>query len=483
MSEAVRVRKNSIYSILSISSRLIANVFVFWIMARYYGSQTFGQFTSAHTLSTIFILLADFGFDIFLTTELARNKQNAVRLFQLLYSLKVVFSFIALIVMWSLSMFGNFSTETKALIFILSIYTIFTALSNFIFAFYKGLERLEYETKVSLFINIGLILIAFPLIILKVNVLLLAVAFVATRVFGFVIGIILSRKLVPGILFKLDFNGFIEVKNKILVFGFFLLFNNLFFQLDTILLSLWKGDHEVGVYQAVFKLVMLPLVIPDIFISTLMPLLSRLKIENELQWKKVGYLMNKILLAIVVPFSIVLFVYSEQIIKLIYGINDYSDSVPILRIFALTLFIRFSSEACALMLTTSNRQKVRLYTVIIATLLNFIINYFLIPHFGTYGAAITSLITNFFVGIIYYMTNSNLILEFLLNVKVISFLVISLAIAYLFWLINSVSIFFSAPVIGIIFSLIAYMFFFTKEERVLILSSKLRFPFVKKNQK
>jgi O-antigen/teichoic acid export membrane protein len=480
MSEAVRIRKNSLYSTLSISSRLIANVFVFWIMARYYGPYSFGQFTSAHTLATIFILFADFGFDILLTTEIARNRINAVKLFRQFYSLKLVFSFVTLVVMWLICLFGNFSTDTRMLILILSFYTVFTTLSNFLYALYKGFERLEYETKVSIFVNISLILIALPLIIIKANVLLIGAVFVLTRVIGFAIGIYYSFKLLPSIQFKPLFQDFHEIRNKVFVFGFFLLFNNLFFQLDTILLSLWKGDKEVGVYQAVFKLIMLPLVVPDILINTLLPLLARLNLESQQQWRRVGFIMNKILIAVVLPVSIFLFVFSEQLINIIYGARDYADAVPILKVFAVILFVRFSMEAYALMLTTSHRQQIRLYAVIAATVFNFSLNYFMIPEYGAFGAAIVSLITNIFVGLVYYAVNIDLVRYYLFNVKTISFLFTSLIIAYFFWLNKSITVFIMAPVFGVVFILLVYYFFFSKDEIKLIFSEQFRFSFFKK---
>ena len=480
MSEALRIRKNSLYSTLSISSRLIANVFVFWIMARYYGPETFGQFTSAQVLAANFILFADFGFDILLTTEVAKNKKNAAGLFQQFYSLKLIFCFVALLSMWVLALYGNFSPETRTLILVFSFYTVITTLTNFLYGLYKGFEQLEYETKVSIFVNVGLLLVAFPLIAIRVNVLWVAVAFVVTRIMGFVIGIHYSQKLIHKISFKLLFDGFHEIKGKVFVFGFFLLFNNLFFQLDTILLSLWKGDREAGVYQAVFKLIMLPLVVPDIFINTLMPVLSRLNVENQTQWKRVGYLMNKILTAIVLPVSIILFVYSEQIIKIIYGLNNYSDAVPILKIFAVTLFVRFSLEAYALLLTTSNRQAIRLYTVIAATILNFSINYYLIPIYGAYGAAIVSLITNAFVGVVYYSVNLRLVYEYLFNLKTLVMILSSAVIALIFWFNKSLSVFAGGPVILLLFLFLAMFYLFTKDEKKLIFSNEFRFSLINK---
>lgn len=454
MSEAFRIRKNSIYSTLSITSRLIANVFVFWIMARYYGPETFGQFASAQVLATNFILFADFGFDILLTTEIAKNKKDAQYLFQQFFSLKMMTCFVAILFMWVLSVYGNFSLKTGILIFIFSFYTIITTLTNFLCGLYKGFEQLEYETKISIIVNVGLLLVTIPMILFKVNILWIAAAFVLTRIIGFIVGIRDSYKLIPRSSYRFIFNGFREVKSKVLIFGLFLVFNNLFFQFDTILLSLWKGDREVGVYQAVFKLIMLPLVIPDIMVNTLMPLLSRLNVENNIQWKRIGYLMNKILVSIAIPISMILFIYSEQIIIIIYGLKNYSDAVPILKIFSIILLVRYTIESFGLLLTTSNQQIIRLYTVVVATILNLIINYFLIPIYGAYGAAIVSLITNLFVGLIYCIFNFNLFYKSFFNYKTFVIVIFTIVVAIVFWNNKSISVFISGPIILFFFFLI-----------------------------
>jgi len=359
MTEAVRIRRNSVFSLFSISVRLLANVIVFWIIGSYYGPKIFGQFTAAHTLATIFILFADFGLDILLTTEIARNKKNAVELFQKFFSIKIVFAFFALIAMWVVSLSLDFSSDVRLLILIFSFYVPLTTLTNFLFALYKGFEKLEYETGVSLIVNVTLLVIVIVLLIVHVNVIYIAYSFVITRLIGFLVAFTFSFNLLPTIKYKITFVRWKELKDKVIIFGLTLLFGTLFFQLDTILLSIWKGDKDVGIYQAAFKLIALPLVIPDILINALLPVLTRLNEDNEQKWIKLEVLLNKTLTFISIPLSIILFIFSDYIINFIYPINEYSDAIPILRIFAIILFFRFAVESFALMLTTSNRQKRR----------------------------------------------------------------------------------------------------------------------------
>jgi O-antigen/teichoic acid export membrane protein len=349
---------------------------------------------------------------------------------------------------------------------------VFTTLTNFLFALYKGFEKLEYETKVSLFINIGLLITTLVLIIVKANLYFIAASFVLTRLLGFVVGIKYSFKILNNITFKIHFRGIKEVRNKVFIYGIHFVLSYLFFQLDTILLALWKGDYEVGIYQAVFKIILIPLVIPDILVNTLTPVLARLNVENIKKWKKLGNLMNKILFILSLLISITLYVFSEQIINLIYGSHKYTGAIPLLRVFAIILFFRLNLETYALMLTTSNRQIKRMYVVILATILNLLLNFIMIPRYGTYGAAIVSLVTNLFVCGAYVFTTLPLFLEWVVNYKIFFTLLLAFLIAYLFMQINYVTIFVCLPILFIIFLLFTMFIFFSKEEKRLILTER-----------
>lgn len=475
MTQASRIRRNYFFSVLSISSRLIANVIVFWIIARYYGPIVFGQFAFAQTLATIFIIFADFGFDVLLTNEVARNREKAINYFQQFFTLKVIFTLISIVLMWVFAILNHLTDYSKALVFVFSLYMAFTALTNFLFALYKGFERLEYETKVSLITNILLLLSVVILVIFQIEIIYIAFTFVLSRIIGFIIGVKYSFLILKNISFRPSLPNFRDEKNKIFVYGFHLVFSYLFFQLDTILLAIWKGEYEIGIYQSVFKIIMIFLVLPEIFVNTLLPALSRLNIESITKWTKIGYLMNKVLFIVIIPISICIFVFAENIIDLIYGIQNYNDAVPILRVFAIILFVRFNMETYALMLTTANRQHVRMYSVIFASIFNVVLNCYAIPNYGVFGAAIVSLITNVLVGTIYISFTKPLFYEWLFNYKVIVTLVLSAVVAIILWVIKDIYIFYSSPIFVGVFFAFAYFYFFSDEEKSLIFSDRFKF--------
>lgn len=471
MSEALRIRRNSLFSLISSVARLVANFFLFWLIARKYSEEVYGQFKLAQSLATNFLFLADFGFDILLTTEIAKNKDKAQDYFSKLFTLKLALSLIAILSMWCIALFSNISFDTKILIFIFSFFMFFSAHGNFLFAYFKGFEKLQYETTVSIFINLFLLVATVVLALSHSSILLISIVFLFTRVAAFIFTIGLKNKVDVPFQFRISFSGLSTFKNKILIFGFFLLFNNLFFQIDTLFLGFWKGEYEVGVYQSVFMLILLPLIIPDILTNALMPVLARFHSENNLLWEKTSKIFNKVLSICALPISLILFLYSKQIVTLLYGNNKYTEAIPILKLLAITLLIRFSFESFSLMLTTSNRQKVRMWTVIFVTAFNISLNYYFIHEYGIIGAAIVSVLSNILIVFVNAYIFKKLLFDWFFNIKQLGLYFISLIVFLAGYYIDNINFIVGSVIILIIYSSIAYLLYFTEEEKKLLFSS------------
>lgn len=478
MSDFSKIRKNTFYSIITISSRLIANVFLFWLLARFYGPKIFGQFTFAHTLATTFIVFADFGIEILLTTKLAAEKGNSSKIFEKLLGLKFTFLLFALIFMILIGLSFELSDESYILIFVFAVYLLFTSLNNFFAGVFKGYEKFIYETRVSLLSNFLLIALTISLLLLHRSIIEIAVAFASSRIIGTIYSIYNLYRLDKELTFKPDLTGFKLLGSKVLIFGFHLIFAYLFFQIDTLLLAKFKGDYSVGIYQSVFKLVMLPLVIPDVFINSFLPTLSRYFSEDKKEWIRLGSIMGRILFICALPISVIMVFYSKEIINLVYGLKNYSDAVDVFRVFGLIILVRFTLEPFALMLTTSDRQIVRLITVIAATILNVTLNYFVIPVYDTLGASVVSLTVNTFVGIIYFTVLKDDFNFWLVNLKNLFALLTVFLIGFLFYELVNLNFLIEVMMILIIISVAGYKFYITNSEKEILKSFIRRLNFL-----
>lgn len=476
-SEISLVKKNTFYSTITIFSRLFANVFIFWLLARFYGPEQFGVFTFAHALATTFIILADFGLDVLLITEIASNPDKRKEIIDKLFGIKLIFVLLAFFVMLIVSQLFPIGSKYFVLILVFGFYLVFTSLNNFMFGIFRGFEKFLFETRVAFISNVFLIFVSIIFLYLKVDLIFIAFLFMFMRVFGTVLSFIYLRKVYKN--FKLDFNfsNLGILKSKSLIFGLHLIFSYLFFQVDTLLLAKIIGEYAVGIYQSVIKLIMLPLVIPDIFNNSLLPTLSRLYNNSETDWLKLGGLMGKILIIIIIPVTLFSFFYASEIINLIYGSKKFSDAVFVLQIFGFILFIRFLLEPFALMLTTSNRQRIRLYTVILATLLNVSLNIYFIPRFGVNGAAIVSLVVNSFVGFVYFWLLRRDFTFWLFDFKNLVLIVFSILIITLLQYYFSINFLLKILLFTSVYILFIVVFYLKKSEQEILMSILKKFPF------
>lgn len=481
MTEAIRIKKNSFFSLISIASRLVANVIVFWLIARIYGPENFGIFTFAHTTATILILLADFGFDILLTTELSKNISDAKNIFQNIFSYKIIFSLVAFSIMMLLALFYNSSNDTNTFLIVFSFFLLFTTLTNFSTAAIRGFEKFSLDSIVSILMNFSLIIFVIVATIYKFNLISIAVIFTFTRLIGFILATKYLRKLIPDLSYKIAFAKNSELQKKVLIFGLNLLFTNLVFQQDTLLISFFLGNKAVGIYQAVFKLIVLPLIIPEILNFSLLPVLSRYFENDYSKAMKLSYLMNKILYITAFPIALIFYLYPAEIVHLLYGKIRYDESIPILKIFAFNIFIRFVFETFGLMLTTSNRQIIRMYTVIAASIISIVLNIVFLPKYGVIAAAYISLITITFIFSIYTIYSLDLFRKWFFNKQNLLIIIISSLILYFskYYPINSLYI--GAALILIVFTVVAFVFYFNENDRKFLFSSDFSFKFLGKN--
>jgi len=366
--------------------------------------------------------------------------------------------------------FHDFEPSTKLLLTIFSAYVFFSALTNYFYSLFRGLEHFEYEARISFVTNLLSLLLLAVFGYLHLPLYAFALIFVLTRLLAFLLAIRIASKFVRIRIARSNVESWRNAWEKVLTIGVLVFFGNLCFQLDTLLLALWKTSHEVGVYQAVVKLGALVLVVPDILATSFMPALSRLHRLDLDKWTEIGRLLSKTLTFIALTISISLFIFADQLILLIYGGQGFEEAIPLLRVFSIIILVRMAIETHGLMLTTAQRNRTRMVVIVLATLLNLTLNAFIIPRFGILGAAAVALATNLFIGVCYIVTTRRLFRGWLVEKVENHFAaLIVLFIAMLLWQVRMLSVIYMVPICGIVCASVFYFVGYTREERRLVL--------------
>jgi len=464
MDHVSRIRKNSLFTLLSQLVRLLTNLILFIGIARSYGVVEFGQFTSAHTLATVFLVLADFGYDVLISSEIARNRSRARELAQTYLSMKLMTAFFATGVMALVAGLQDVSQATRTLMYVFCAYVLVSSLTNFFYALFRGLEEMHHETKISFLMNSLLLATVLLMGVAMVPLVFLAIAFVASRVVGLLLVLAVVNKTLP----LREFRFTLARKADFLlmgIFGTYAVFSALYFLQDTILLSIWRGDHDAGIYQSVFKLIAVVCVIQEVVATALLPVLAHLHAEDQLRWARTGNLMYRSLFLLGLMIALVFYVYADQIITLVYGSKGFDEAIPVLRIFGFIVLIRFAGEPFGMMLTTSKRQSIRMAVVVVATVVNYCLNVYLIPSYGTVGAAYSSLITAILVGVGHALPTRPFFREWVFQTRVVVPLIATAAIGGVLWSLRAIPLWYTAPPALAVCGVVAYFVGYSEEER------------------
>lgn len=163
-------------------------------------------------------------------------------------------------------------------------------------------------------------------------------------------------------------------------------------RVDVVLLSLWRGEHDTGIYAAAVRLTELGYIMPMILVNTFFPLLARTFREDKPAFDRTlsrlfavagwGGLATGLFLSVGAPLWI----------RLLYG-PAYAETTLVLVISAWNAVFAGLGAVRSQWLVLHGYQRYGLFYVGMGAVLNLCLNAVLIPRQGPVGAAISALIT------------------------------------------------------------------------------------------
>lgn len=201
---------------------------------------------------------------------------------------------------------------------------------------------------------------------------------------------------------KISFARIRSILYSSLPYAISLSFMDIYAKIDQVMLRHYVDMSSVGLYAAATRVTELWYFIPNIIITGLYPILAKKEISPEERKKRFLFL-SKALAYVAILISILVLVFSKNIISIIYGAH-FIAAVPILSIYIFSLLGTFVS----LLILQEIFIEGRTWKVIIIpgcnALLNIILNIFLIPLYGVNGAAVATVISYNLIPIVYYVS-------------------------------------------------------------------------------
>jgi len=185
-------------------------------------------------------------------------------------------------------------------------------------------------------------------------------------------------------------------------FGLAGLFHLIYFQSDIILVQYFIGVEAAGIYNVAFIIMVAVLLFPGIIYQKfLLPKMHRWAHQDSEHFYRVYRHGNVIMLMLGTIAMLLILVLAPWAVVVLFG-EAYQDVVDLLMILALSIPILFVASSVGATLVTQEhmREKVKLMGVVAAV--NIALNLILIPSYGTEGAAVATVVSNFILLFLYY---------------------------------------------------------------------------------
>ena len=401
--------KYSIIVFIGVFISKIALYFYRAIIARYFGIESYGLFSLAILVLNLVVAISLLGLSegIVRYATIYRGKKQFKKINYLFKICGIILLFVSLILSVITFLLSSWISRTffhnEALAIFIKISSLivpFYVISSLFLSFIRAFEKIgTYSFVVNILQNITKV---------AAIILLIALGLKSDSImFSFFIGIFLMFLFSyyfckHNLLITSDTSTLKEKEKKETLKSLFyyslpLMFSSIIYTIysltDSFVIGYFKGVSDVGLYNAAIPIALLLAIIPDFFIQLFYPLITKEYSERNFKVvKELSKQVSKWIFIIIMPIFLLMIIFPGVFINIFFG-KEYLASDNALRILAFGSFISVFSGLWTTILMMAGKSKTILINLIIASIINLILNVIFVVKYGLIGAAIaTSLV-------------------------------------------------------------------------------------------
>lgn len=410
--------ENTSFLLFEKLSRMFIGLVVGIWLAKYLGPAQFGILNYCISFVGLFTPIAMLGLDAVVVKKIVNEKHNTNKILGTSFVMKLFGAFLALVlIILSATLFTS-NTEKENLLILIITLSIFFQSFNVIDFFYQS----EVKSKYTVYSSIFSLIISTALKILFIYIELDLIYFVFIILLDSIIlsiGLLIYYKKRNFKIFSWRWN--VKISKDLLSESWPLILSGVSFviynSVDKIMLKNILSDQAVGIHSAASRLVVVWQFLPGLIVTSFLPsLIKAYNTSSKIFMKRLKYL-SSLLLWFSIVLAVIYSLLSEFIMDITFGEKYREASQLIVYLIWSNVLIFFNSVWNRWMLIKNN-TKITLSFALTTSILNIILNYFLINIYGVIGSSIALI--------------SSLLLSYLIFYIIIDFKVIRLFFSSLF---------------------------------------------------
>jgi len=389
-----------IYAIRQIMSVLFPLI-SFAYASRILGVNNIGKVNYANSIITYFVILSGLGLATYAIKvgSTIRDKQKDINEFtSQMFSINLISTFISMILCIILIFSFNSLKPYKYLLLVFMLLIPFTTLG--IDWLYNIYEDFAYITIRTIAFQALSVILLFIFVKNENDIIKYALITVLATVGSNLSNLIHSRKYV---IIRVTLKGLKKHIIPILLLFGMTISTTIYTNMDTTMIGILSSDYYVGLYSAAHKIIKVLVQMIGVIRTVSLPLLSiqaGAYEKNDDEFKKTSNVILNTVILVSLPIAVVTFISAGSILTVLAG-EKYLPAVMTLRYLSVDVFFSAMSGTLVYQYVLLKRgEKPSFIITVIGTIVNLILNYFLILKYQSTGAAIATCISEITVFIL-----------------------------------------------------------------------------------
>ncbi len=382
-------RKIAHNTLIQVSGKAVAMIFgllTVGIMTRYLGQEGFGQYTTIIAFLQFFGIIVDFGLAVIIVQLISARPRETEKLTSNIFTLRffsaLLFFALAPFVVWLFP----YPPIIKWGVAVTSWALFFTSLNQLVIGLFQR-ELKMAKVAIAEVVGRGVILLGVIFVAFQGwNLLAVMGTIVLGNLVNFILTFLFSR-VITRIRFTFDWSVWKEVLSKSWPIGLSIIFNLVYFKADTVILSLYRTQAEVGIYGATYKVLEILSTIPYMFMGLILPLLAAAWAQkNKERFLEVMQKAWDFMTAITLPLVVGGVIIAQPIMIAVAG-EEFAVSGLVLQILIFATGAIYLSNIFTHAIIALEQQRKILKGFALVAIISLVGYILFIPHYSYWAAA------------------------------------------------------------------------------------------------
>lgn len=405
MSLTRRVAHNTIIQFAGKVVSTILGVAAVAIITRYLGREGYGQYSTIVAYLQLFGIFTDFGLNLMTVqaiAEIGEDQAKTNKIVSNIFTIRLVSAIILFGLAPLIVVFFPYPLIVKIGIALTTLSFFCIVLLQIISSVFQKALRMDKlalaEVIGRVFLVAGTALAAY----FQTGLLGVMGAIILGSVVNFLVAYLYSLKYVR-IRLAFDFAYWREIMVRSWPIGLSVIFNLVYLKTDTLILSLFRTQEEVGIYGAPYRVLEIMIMFPIMFAGIILPILASSWAKNDIdKFRKIMQKAFDFLSIIAIPLVVGTWFLAKPIMVLVAG-KEFAPSAPVLQILIIATGVIFIGNLFAHAVVALQKQRPMILAYLATAVIALTGYLIFIPRYSYFGAAWMTVAAESFIALIAFI--------------------------------------------------------------------------------